>query len=65
MCVCVCVYVRVLLSMRTHWDNKNGYVTRIIKKRFWSRLYVKKNKQKSKGREFLLKTPVKMRKDNQ
>ena len=54
-----------LLHAHAHWDNKDGHVTRIIKKSLVLDLSEKINKKKSKGRELLLKALVKTREDNQ
>ena len=57
--------VCILLGAYDCWYDKNGYVTRIIK-RFQSWVLVKKiSKKKSKGRELLHKMQVKTREDNQ
>ena len=52
----------ILLRVRSRWDEENAYVPR-IKKVLVPDLSKKKKKKKkkSKGRELLLKTPVKTR----
>ena len=54
-----------MLRTYAHWDDKDSYVTR-MKKILVPDLSKKKyKKKKNKGKELLLKTPVKMIEDNQ